>query len=405
MLKKMRWRFIGSAMAAISAVVLVLLCFVNLWNYRSVTGGQDEMLERLLSAENGGEKFPGGAPPVGQPDRFSPEVRYMVRFFSVRFDSDGEVAGVNQDFIASVSEDDAIDFANTVLEQKKERGYKNGYRYLAQYSDEGSLIIFLNSERELETIQSLLLTSVIIASGCLIVVFLLVLLFSYRATLPYMRNIEAQKQFITNAGHELKTPLTSISTSADVLAMEHENDEWIQNIQAQAARMSKLISNLVTLSRLYEENPFPEKTGFSLSDAIWETAESFESLAKAKNKRFVQDIESNVKMVGDRTAVQQMISILLDNAFKYSNECGEVSLSLRRRDKKAEIIVSNTCDKEKIPDISRLFDRFYRGDSSHSSDIGGTGIGLSIAKATVDAHGGRISVSNSDDQIVFRITI
>ena len=190
MLKKMRWRFIGSAMAAISAVVLVLLCFVNLWNYRSVTGGQDEMLERLLLAENGGEKFPGGAPPVGQPDRFSPEVRYMVRFFSVRFDSDGEVAGVNQDFIASVSEDDAIDFANTVLEQKKERGYKNGYRYLAQYSDEGSMIIFLNSERELETIQSLLLTSVIIASGCLIVVFLLVLLFHLYNQSHYQTQVE-----------------------------------------------------------------------------------------------------------------------------------------------------------------------------------------------------------------------
>ena len=405
MLKKMRWRFIGAAMAAITSVILLLLCLVNLWNYRAVTVGQDKMLERLLSAENGGEKFSGGLPPIGQPDRFSPEVRYMVRFFSVRFDREGTVKNINQDFIASVSEDDAIDFANTVLEQKNERGYKNGYRYLAQYSDEGTLIIFLNSERELETIQSLLLTSIIIASGCLIVVFLLVLLFSYRATLPYMRNIESQKQFITNAGHELKTPLTSISTSADVLAMEHENDEWIQNIQTQAARMSKLISNLVTLSRLYEENPFPEKTGFSLSDAIWETAESFEPLAKAKNKKFVQNIESNVMMVGDRTAVQQMISILLDNAFKYSSECGTVSLCLRRHDKKAEIIVANTCDKDKMPDISRLFDRFYRGDSSHSSNIGGTGIGLSIAKATVDAHGGRIFASSCDDQIIFRITV
>ncbi len=405
MLKKMRWRFIGAAMAAISSVVLLLLCLVNLWNYHAVTGGLDDMLERLLTEENGKDDFHGGPPPVGKPDRFSPEVRYMVRFFSVRFDSSGEVTDVNHDFIASVSENDAIDFADTVLKRKKEHGFQNGYRYIAQYSDEGTLIIFLNSERELETISSLVIITAIIATGCLAVVFLLVLLFSYRAILPYMRNAESQKQFITNAGHELKTPLTSISTSADVLAMEYENDEWVQNIQTQVTRMSKLITNLVTLSRLYEENPFPEKSEFSLSDAIWETAEPFELLAKAQNKTFVQNIESGIMLVGEQAAIQQMISILLDNAFKYSDECGTVSLSLRRHDKKAEITVSNTCDKDKMPDVSRVFDRFYRGDSSHSSNIGGTGIGLSIAKAAAAAHGGRIDVSSCNEMVVFRVTI
>lgn len=405
MLKKMRWRFIGAAMAAISSVVLLLLCLVNLWNYHAVTGGLDDMLGRLLAEENGKDDFHGRPPPVGKPDRFSPEVRYMVRFFSVRFDSSGEVTDVNHDFIASVSENDAIDFADTVLKRKKEHGFQNGYRYIAQYSDEGTLIIFLNSERELETIHSLMIITAIIATGCLAVVFLLVLLFSYRAILPYMRNAESQKQFITNAGHELKTPLTSISTSADVLAMEYENDEWVQNIQTQVTRMSKLITNLVTLSRLYEENPFPEKSEFSLSDAIWETAEPFELLAKAQNKTFVQNIESGIMLVGEQAAIQQMISILLDNAFKYSDECGTVSLDLQRHDKKAEITVSNTCSRDEMPDISRVFDRFYRGDSSHSSNIGGTGIGLSIAKAAAAAHGGRIDVSSCNEMVVFRVTI
>lgn len=405
MLKKMRWRFIGAAMAAFSVVILVLLCFVNLWNYQTVTRGQDEQLDQLLAAESGDFWFPEGMPPGGMSNWFSPEVQYMIRFFSVKFDSEEHVVWVNQDFIASVSENDAVNFARLVLEHGRERGYQNGYRYLVHHSEHSTFVIFLNSERELRAVHSLLLTTATIASACLAVVFLLVLLFSRRAILPYMRNIETQKQFITNAGHELKTPLTAISTSADVLAMEHGEDEWVRNIQTQASRMSKLITNLVTLSRLDEETPFPEKNGFSLSDAVWEAAEPFASLIKANGKEYLQDIEGNILLAGDKIAIQQMISILLDNALKYSAESGTISLSLHRRGKKAEIIVSNTCDANEMPDVARVFDRFYRGDISHSSSTGGTGIGLSIAKATVDAHGGRIYANRSGDRIMFHVIL
>lgn len=194
---------------------------------------------------------------------------------------------IDQDFIASVSEDDAASYAEKALAHGKEHGYQNGYRYLVQHSDDGTLVIFLNSERELQTIRSLLLITAAIAIICLLVVFVLVLIFSRRALRPYVRNMEAQKQFITNASHELKTPLTSISTSADVLAMEYEQDEWVENIQIQTARMSKLISNLVTLSRLDEENPFPEKQEFSLSDAVWEASEPFTATARARGKEYL----------------------------------------------------------------------------------------------------------------------
>ena len=144
-----------------------------------------------------------------------------------------------------------------------------------QSTANGKTVIFLNSERELQAVRSLLLLTIAIACGCLLGVFALVLLFSRRAIVPYLRNLSVQKQFITNAGHELKTPLTAISTSADVLAMEYPGDEWAENIQAQSARLARLIEDLVTLSRLDEENSFPEKTEFSLSDAVWEITEPF----------------------------------------------------------------------------------------------------------------------------------
>ena len=404
MLKKMRWRFIGAAMAAFTAVVLTLLCFVNLWNYHSVTDQQDEALARLMETETQKMPFsPGrGAPPFDDWSHFSPEVQYSLRFFAVHYFSDGEVLRVNQDFIASISKSDAEAYADTVLKSGKMHGYESGYRYLVSSTENETVVLFLNSEREIQTMRSLLWITLAIAAACLLVVFGLVVLFSRRAITPYLKNMEAQKQFITNASHELKTPLTAISTSADVLAMEHDGDEWVHNIQVQSGRLARLITNLVTLSRLDEEDPFPVRTEFSLSDALWEISEPF---VQAKGKTYTQDIADGLTVTGDRAAIQQMVSILLDNALKYSPDGGSISLTARRSGKKAEITVSNTTDGVRNIDAARLFDRFYRADESHSNTVSGTGIGLSIAKATVDAHSGKISAKQTGNTITFQVTL
>ena len=410
MLKKMRWRFIGSAMAAFTAVILVLLCVVNLWNARSIAHQQDDTLRGLLSvADHGQEPAPDPSgqpkPPLDSPEHFSPEVNYMIRFFSVSFDADGTVQQVDQDYIASITEDEAEEYAAQVLSSGRQHGYYAGYRYLVDKTDNGTTVFFLNSERELHTIRSLLAITVTIAVFCIAGVFLLVVLFSRRAIAPYLRNLESQKQFITNAGHELKTPITAIAASADVLAMEHPDDEWVSSIQSQTARLSKLVTSLVTLSRLDEENPFPARAEFSISDVLWELWEPFSSLAQAKGKHFSQEIEDDLTFTGDRTAVQQMVSILLDNAVKYSTPGGNISLSARRSGKRIEITVSNSCDHAGEIDTARLFDRFYRADASHSSAVSGTGIGLSIARATAEAHGGSITAETAPDSITFRIRL
>ena len=403
MLKKMRWRFIGAAMAAFTAVVLTLLCFVNLWNYHSVTSQQDEALTRLMEIEDQQMPFSSrrGALPFDDWSHFSPEVQYSLRFFSVHYDTNGIVSRVNQDYIASISESDAETYADAVLESGKAHGYESGYRYLVSTTEDETVVLFLNSEREIQTMRSLLWITLAIAAACLVVVFGLVVLFSRRAITPYLKNMEAQKQFITNASHELKTPLTAISTSADVLAMEHDGDEWVHNIQVQSGRLSKLITSLVALSRLDEENPFPVRTEFSLSDALWEISEPFGSLAQAKGKAYTQDIADGLTVTGDRTAIQQMFSILLDNALKYSPDGGSISLTTQRSGKRAEVTVSNTVDTAQSIDTTRLFDRLYRADESHSGAVSGTGIGLSIVKATVEAHGGTISVRQEGCVMIF----
>lgn len=407
MLKKMRRRFIGAAMAAFTAVVLTLLCFVNVWNYYSVARQQDATLERLLEVDVKDAALPQDriVPPFDSMDAFSPEVPYMIRFFSVHLGRDGAVVRVNKNYIASVSETEAEEYAGRVLEKGKSCGYEGGYRYLVSRNGEETAVLFLNSEREMQTVKSLLWITAAIALVSLAVVFVLVVLFSDRAIAPYMKNMEAQKRFITNAGHELKTPLTAIATSADVLAMEYAGSEWVENIRNQAGRLSRLIGDLITLSRLNEENPFPARTAFSLSEVLWEMCEAFAPTARAKGKPFAQEIADGLEITGDRAAIGQMISILLDNALKYSPDGGAISIAARRSGKRAEIAVTNDVDPSRPIDPARIFERFYRADESHSAAVSGTGIGLSIAAATAEAHGGKISAQLNGGTITFRVLI
>ena len=220
-----------------SVSIVVLLFVLNIGNYRNITRQQDEALDRLLKIESMDTPFSNGrgAPPFDDWMHFSPEVQYSLRFFSVHCTPDGAIQKINQDDVASVSETDAERYAHAALSSGKTRSYEGGYRYLVETGEEETVVLFLNSERELQTIRSLLLITLTVAGGSLLA---LVVLFSKRAIAPYLRNFAAQKQFITNASHELKTPLTAISTSADVLAMESGENEWVKNIQSQTARQS-----------------------------------------------------------------------------------------------------------------------------------------------------------------------
>lgn len=435
MLKKMRWRFVGAAMAAITAVVLVLALGVNLWNRHITTLRQDDILAHLMERELK-ESKPGDPeksqhspdlPPVtwpgkstqsdySQKDKGSPgemampgpfgghsrEFGYMLRYFVVRCDLSGTATDVSREFIASVDEQEAQRWGEAVVNSGTASGYMNGYRYRQQMTMEGSVVLFLNSEREIQSVRTLLLVSSVVALVSLSVVFALVVLFSKRAIAPYVRNIETQKRFITDAGHELKTPLTAISASADVLAMDLPEDEWVANIQSECARMTRLVSDLVTLSRLDEEQPFPQRTDFSLSEAVWEIVEPMQSLAKDKDYR--QTIDDGLVCHGDRAAIQQMVSILLDNALKYTPSGGTIRLNVERVKGKNQIQVFNTCDTQGV-EVKRLFDRFYRPDASRASHTGGTGIGLSIAKATAQAHSGDIAAQARDGGLVFTVRL
>ncbi len=409
MLRKLRERFILSAMAAFGIVMLMLVAGINALNYKVTVDRQDDMLAGIMEYEQIREsRPPGDKPPMisDMPWADGPEADFTTRFFIVHCNGEGQLMDIFHEHISSVDQEEIRQEAERILSGHREKGYWKDYRYMVRQEDAGVTIIFLNVFREQRLIRSLFWVSVVTALLSFCVVLALTVFFSGRAIRPYLRNIERQKRFITDAGHELKTPLTSISTSADILEMQLEGDEWVENIKKQTARMTRLVSDLVALSRLDEETPFPEKAEFSISDAAWETAEAFGAAAQAKGKTCMQQIEENLRFTGDRAAIQRLLSILLDNAVRYGAEGGEIRLEVFRRHNRIYLMVSNPCDVEKIPDLNRLFDRFYRPDEARSSDAGGTGIGLSMARAIAEAHGGKITAESRDGRIIiFKVVL
>ena len=407
MLKKIQRRFILAAMAAFGVVMLIIITGINVANYYHTTSMQDHLIGELLKHEQKVfQKQQTSRPPFGKIPGGGPEAEFTTRFFAVHCDTDGNMKAMSRDYIASVDERTAEAYKQEVILRGREKGYYEDYRYRVSRNDRGIIILFLNVEMQIQFMKSLLFVSLVIGIISLFLVLLLVVCFSRRAIRPYIQNMERQKRFITDAGHELKTPITSIATSADIAAMEYEDDEWISNIQKQTARLTRLVSELVALSRMDEEIPFPEKSSFSLSDAAWETAEPFAVRARAEGKRYDQNIGENLTVFGDRNSIQQLISILLDNAVKYAPASGEIRLNLYRRRRKVCIEVSNTCELPDTADLDRLFDRFYRVDESRCTNTGGTGIGLAMAQAIAETHGGKIRAERADKNMIrFRVLL
>ena len=207
----------------------------------------------------------------------------------------------------------------------------------------------------------------------------------------FAESYEKQKQFITDAGHEIKTPLTIIQADADVLEMELGENEWLADIQNNVRRLTDLTNDLVSLARMEEGGTPLELVEIPLPDVVTETAQTFHTLAQAQNKELRIHAEPMLSMDADEKAITKLVGILLDNALKYSPEGTPISLGLEKQGKQIKLSVENVSAVTLSEgNLDRLFERFYRADPSRNSQTGGHGIGLSIASAIVSAHNGQI---------------
>ena len=416
MIKRLRSRFIRIATLSVAAVMLLLTVILNVVNYVSTDSDLRSTLTLIyenqgtipVSNQGGGLPDTGDVPPPEPPQggpnerdgHFTPETPFSTRYFVLRYEDDGTLVLADLTKIASVTDADTAEYLTAALKNGEGYGRCGSYRFfVAHTGDDQNMAIFLDSYQQFRAIRLLLLWSLLADVGCTLLVLLLVVLLSRRAIDPVVRSAQQQKQFITDASHELKTPITVIATSLKVLEMEVGQQKWIDKAQTQTEKLTELVNSLVTLSRMDEGDSPLKMEPFPVSDAVSETAESFRDLALSRGHPLELTVQPELTYRGDEYAVRQLTSILLDNAVKYAAPESPITLTLEKGRKGVVLRQSNRCAEPESIDPAKLFDRFYQADPSRGA--GGFGIGLSIARSIAEGHKGTIRAAVSGDTITF----
>lgn len=426
-------------MLSVLCVIVLVIGSINAINFYQKSREQNDMLEFLTSNDgsfpnfkqmkdnvtppemkgenNGenGENIDSNTAPEPKDDdnvrapRMNAETKFKTRFFAVFADENNNITTVRTDNIAAVDESEATEYASNILKSGSSGGWSGIYKYrVVTTSDNNKLIVFLDCTEDINAGKTLLLISLVIGAASLLIVLLLVSLFSKKAIKPFAESVEKQKQFITDASHEIKTPLAIISANADVLSITEGENEWITSIQNQTRRLSRLVKNLVSLAKMDEENTCLSFEKFNLSEAMLDTSASFDPVAQKYGKTIADEIEPDLMMNGNEETIRQLASILLDNAVKYSLNDSEIKVRIYKKSKSVHIEVSNKADNVDEKNLNRLFDRFYRSDEARAraeNDVGGYGVGLSIAKAIVGHHKGKISASYDNNLLTMTVVL
>ena len=401
MIRKLRIKLIIASMVSLLAVLLVIMSAVNLVYYGQVIQEADSTLA-LLAANDGffpksNHEFPpDGKFPKREP-HLSPELPYETRYFFVTLAEDGSARSVNTGKIAAVDTADAIAYAQSVWAQGKTQGFADQYRFLVDTSSSEPLILFLDCSRGLANFKTLLFSCIGVSFVGSLLVLLLLILLSGRIVRPFLENYEKQKQFITDAGHELKTPLTILNADAEILAMDYGENEWVSDIQTQTKRLADLTNDLILLSRMEEEQTQLQMLELPLSEIAEETITPFQAVARTQGKALELHIQPMLSLRGDEKSLRKLFSILLDNAVQYSVPQSTISCTLEKQKNFIRLSVWNAVDHITKAQTEHLFNRFYRTDQSRNSQTGGYGLGLSIALAIVTAHKGKITATTADE--------
>ena len=405
-ISRLRFKLIAVSMAVTLLILGLIVGGINYINFKKVIDNADTTINYLTNNYNTEETRP--SPPDRDwddnwddyghfDDGISPEVKFESRYFVVSFDSEGNVASSDTKHVFAVSEEDSIKIAKKIYEGSSDRGFYRNFRYAKISLNGYNAVMCLDVYNGLSSANYFLIVSLSASFIGWITVFIIVLAFSKRIIAPVSKSYERQKRFISDAGHEIKTPLAIIEADIGVMEINEGENEWLDDIKTQVRRLARLTNDLIHLSKLDEGKDSLKFIDFSVSDLAKETVTSFTGLATVNNKKLEANIQPNLTLKGDTESIRELLTILLDNAIKYSTGDGNISLEVKKKNGHIVIEASNSAKNLTKENAEHLFDRFYRADESRNSETGGHGIGLSMAKAIVEAHKGKISAEVTDD--------
>ncbi len=400
MTKTLKKRFIIFTMTAVSCLLLFIVLAINSLNWMMLDRQSDTVLETLVDADGMFQKMKFNPPPPFSRPLDMDRMR-SSRFFIVRSDESGNVIDANVEQIYSIDQTTAKSYALKVLKTGKEYGRIDGYKFAVKLMGSDQLIFFMDISEQSESFYTVLFVTTAIAILCWVVLLIIVILLSGRVIRPVLVGMEKQKQFITNAGHEMKTPLAIIQSNNDTMALIHGENKYNVHIRNQTKRLNVLMSNLLTLAKLDEEIPLPTET-VNVSNVTKELLPVYAEEAQTRTIDFKAQIEQDVMIQVNKESYRQLMTILLDNALKYTPDGGMICLSIAKKGKGVEIIEENTCDPSLEPNPERLFERFYRGDAARTQkkEDSGYGIGLSAARAICENFNGSLKAEYSSDKSI-----
>lgn len=435
MVKQLQKKFIISAMTAVTILLVVLIGGINVFNYLTTSGDNDRLMEMLCYSFETSTKWNANTTDNTQPpqsinstqqnttgatgnqndtgfvpqdngtkppddkknDGFGRHDKNAVdsaRYAAVAIDKNGNIIRTDVTHISSLTEEEATAITEALKNTASGTGTYNGFLYRISETKraDGKVIILLDNGMQISSFFTVLFISAGAGIFGWLLMLLLVILLSKKTIAPVARSIEKQKQFVTNAGHEIKTPLAIILANTDAMELHNGENKWSRNIRAQTLRLSGLMQNLLMLAKMDESSTKLPMCSFDISTAAEDTVNAFIEPAALKGVMIAQDIQKGLQLNGNRDSIVQLMTVLLDNAVKYTESGGTISAKLSGNDKNIALSIANTC--EPIDHPEKLFDRFYRGDSARTQKNGGYGIGLSVAQAIAELHKGTITAEN-----------
>lgn len=402
MFKSLRRKFVATSVASVAVVIILMAGTLNFINYYKMGQRVDDSLYEASKSSALVTIFSDGEEDMIVTKNTASKTPNNNGFSIAKIDENKNVIRSYRDDVLIKGKDDLQKLVTDAVNESSSSGYVGTYRFLKVNNDAGNLVLLLNTQRDLDSFHAFMRNSIIVSSIVILSVFILLVLISKKVIAPIQQSYQKQKQFITDASHELKTPLAIIRSNTDVLELENGDSKWTKNIQNQVDRLTSLVNSLVVFSRM-EEKDTVEKAKFNLSESLHARIDDFEELASFQKKHIIADIDNNIYYRGEQQAIVQLMDILLENAIKYATKETNINVTLKKNKKYATMKISNQANVKK-GDLRKVFDRFYRLDESRNSTIKGYGIGLSMAKLITEKHKEVIKAYAPEDGI-FKIEV